>query len=138
MKVSAIDIKVERIRSIERLHECVEVLIEAYNREPWNNTWTPDTAKLILTCYFNTLDFMGWIATTDNRIVGCCLGNIEPYYTGRNFYLRELFVSVGSQKSGIGKMLLATAKKDLETTPKGATGYGIRLLNQLVQDYYEK
>ncbi|MBN67072.1 MAG: hypothetical protein CMM94_05845 [Rickettsiales bacterium] len=29
-------------------------------------------------------------------------------------------------------------KKDQPTTPKGATAYGVRLLNTLVQDFYEK
>jgi len=32
---------------------------------------------------------------------------------------------------------MAWTKKDLDLTPKGATGFGIRLLNQLVEDYYE-
>lgn len=114
MKISAPWIKIERIRSIERLQECSGIFIEAYNREPWNNEWAPDTAPLILNCYFNTPGFMGWTATSGNRIVGCCLGNSEPYYTGHNFYLREIFVSVGSQKSGIGKALMAAMKKDLE------------------------
>ncbi len=32
---------------------------------------------------------------------------------------------------------VAWSKKDAEITPKGGTGYGVRLLNQLVEDYYE-
>ncbi|MEQ1788982.1 MAG: leucyl aminopeptidase, partial [Rickettsiales bacterium] len=31
----------------------------------------------------------------------------------------------------------AWSKKDTDITPKGGTGYGVRLLNQLVEDYYE-
>jgi leucyl aminopeptidase len=31
----------------------------------------------------------------------------------------------------------AWSKKDADITPKGGTGYGVRLLNQLVADYYE-
>jgi len=31
----------------------------------------------------------------------------------------------------------AWSKKDTDITPKGGTGYGVRLLNQLVTDYYE-
>lgn len=33
---------------------------------------------------------------------------------------------------------MAWAKKDSDTVPKGATAYGVRLLNQLVMDYYEE
>jgi leucyl aminopeptidase len=31
----------------------------------------------------------------------------------------------------------AWSKKDSDITPKGGTGYGVRLLNQLIEDYYE-
>ena len=31
----------------------------------------------------------------------------------------------------------AWTKTELDTTPKGATGYGVRLLNRLVEDYFE-
>ncbi len=33
---------------------------------------------------------------------------------------------------------VAWTKKDLDLIPKGATGYGVRLLNQLIEDNYEK
>ncbi len=32
---------------------------------------------------------------------------------------------------------VAWSKKDRDITPKGGTGYGVRLLNQLIADYYE-
>ncbi|HYN38381.1 MAG TPA: leucyl aminopeptidase, partial [Rhodospirillales bacterium] len=33
---------------------------------------------------------------------------------------------------------VAWAKKDAAVTPKGATGYGIRLLDRLIADHYEQ
>jgi len=33
---------------------------------------------------------------------------------------------------------MAWAKKDTEVTPEGATGYGVKLLNRLVKEHYEK
>jgi leucyl aminopeptidase len=33
---------------------------------------------------------------------------------------------------------VAWTKKDLDTVPKGASAFGVRLLNKLVEDYYEK
>jgi leucyl aminopeptidase len=33
---------------------------------------------------------------------------------------------------------VAWTKKNLDTTPEGATGFGVRLLDRLVADYYEK
>lgn len=33
---------------------------------------------------------------------------------------------------------MAWTKKDLETIPEGASGYGVKLLNRLIKEYYEK
>jgi leucyl aminopeptidase len=32
---------------------------------------------------------------------------------------------------------MSWSKKDAPTVPKGATGYGVRLLDRLVAEYYE-
>ncbi|MEY3907603.1 MAG: hypothetical protein RLZ52_670, partial [Pseudomonadota bacterium] len=32
---------------------------------------------------------------------------------------------------------MAWTKKDLDTVPTGATGYGVKLLNKFVEKYYE-
>jgi aminoglycoside 6'-N-acetyltransferase I len=108
------EIKIEQIRSINELEQCAEIFVDAYKGEPWNDNWTSETAKAILSCYFYTPNFMGWIATSNGIVVGCCIGNIEPYYSGNNFILKELFVSVNSQKMGVGKKLLAIVKTDTQ------------------------
>jgi len=33
---------------------------------------------------------------------------------------------------------MAWTKKNTEVTPEGATGYGVKLLNRLVREHYEK
>jgi len=33
---------------------------------------------------------------------------------------------------------MAWSKKDTEITPEGATGYGVKLLNRLIKEHYEK
>jgi len=33
---------------------------------------------------------------------------------------------------------MAWTTSDLPTSPKGATGFGVRLLNKLISEYYEK
>jgi aminoglycoside 6'-N-acetyltransferase I len=107
-------IKIERIASIEMLEECVELFMEAYNCAPWNDNWTRGTAIALLTCYYNTPKFVGLMAKSGNMIIGCGIGNIEPHYSGNVFYLRELFVSVQSQKAGVGRRLIAALKEDLQ------------------------
>ncbi|MEO6633393.1 MAG: GNAT family N-acetyltransferase [Mucilaginibacter sp.] len=107
------EIKIERIASTEMFGRCAEVLMDAYNRPPWNDNWNKEAAIALLTCYYNSPEFMGWTATTGNIIVGCGVGNIEPYYKGSIFYLKELFVAARYQKAGVGKRLVSTVKQDL-------------------------
>lgn len=93
--------------------ECAEVLMDAYNRPPWNDNWNREAAIALLTCYYNSPEFMGWTATAGSKIIGCGVGNIEPYYKGNIFYLKELFVAAQYQKLGVGKRLVSAVKQDL-------------------------
>jgi GNAT superfamily N-acetyltransferase len=103
-------ITIERIGSIEMLEQCAEIYPAAYNAEPWNDNWTTQTAKALLTCYYKTPNFMGWIARQNGIIIGCAIGNMEPYYSGNIFILKEMFVAVGTQGSGVGSRLIAVLK----------------------------
>lgn len=107
-------IKIKPILSVNTLEECSGIFMEAYNGEPWlEDGWTHDAAAQLLTYHFNTPGFMGWIATYNGCPVGCCVGNVEPYYTGDRFVLKEIFVSATSQKMGIGNKLLDAMKASL-------------------------
>ena len=110
------EIIIEEIRSVKTLVQCAEMYPAAYNAEPWNDNWTTETAAALLTCYYKTPNFIGWVARRDNIIIGCAIGNMEPYYSGNIFILKELFVAVNSQGSGVGSSLLATMKAELKKT----------------------
>ena len=108
------DIVIERIHSPEQIEQCARIYPSAYNAEPWNDSWTVETAKALLTCYYNTPGFEGWIARQNNIILGGTIGNVEPYYTGNIFILKEVFVSVNAQGTGIGARLLSAMKEDMK------------------------
>lgn len=55
------------------------------------------------------------MAFDGDQLLGCCVGNIEPYYTGDYFYLKEMFVSVRSQRMGVGLQLFEAIKTKLES-----------------------
>jgi N-acetylglutamate synthase-like GNAT family acetyltransferase len=103
------------IRSEYPLEQCAALLVEAYNAEPWNDNWTQEQALEKLTCFYNSPKFYGLTATLDGRLVGCCVGNIEPYYSGDYFFLKEMFISVSSQRSGVGTQLLDKLKAYLSS-----------------------
>lgn len=135
MNVDNTQIEIIQITSINQLEQCAAMYAEAYKGEPWNDNWTNETAFALLSCYYHTPNFMGWLAIANGDIVGCCIGNIEPYYSGNNFILKELFVSVRSQKMGIGQSLLSAVKTDTETR-------GVKLIflftRKVIADFYVK
>ncbi len=109
------NILTKKIESINALDRCAEILVDAYNSEPWNDHWTKEKALEKLTCFYNSPKFIGWTASLNDKVLGCCVGNIEPYYLGDYFYLKEMFVYHQSQKKGIGARLMTTLKEHLET-----------------------
>jgi aminoglycoside 6'-N-acetyltransferase I len=109
------NIIIAKITAVQTLEQCAAIYPPAYNTEPWNDNWTYATALALLTCYYNTPGFMGWIALQDGKVIGCAIGNIEPYYSGNIFILKEVFVAIDAQSSGVGSGLMAAMKQNLET-----------------------
>ena len=107
------NIQIEKIQSAQMLDVCAELLVAAYNAEPWNDQWTKEVALDKLVCFYNSPKFMGWRVLHNGIAVGCCVGNIEPYFTGNYFYLKEMFVAPNMQRSGIGSMLMETLQTAL-------------------------
>lgn len=107
-------IKIQRIESKEVLSLCAKILVEAYNAEPWNDQWTAEKALEKLECFYHSPKFIGFLAYEGNDLKGACIGNIEPYYTGDYFYLKEMFVSPSCQKRGIGLKMMEALKQHLE------------------------
>lgn len=109
------DLHIEKITGIDQLDRCAEILVNAYNSEPWNDNWTKEKALEKLTCFYQSPKFHGWTAARGDELLGCCVGNIEPYYSGDYFYLKEMFVYHKFQKQGVGAQLLETIKSYLDT-----------------------
>lgn len=131
-------ITIKRIESESILSNCAAILVDAYNGEPWQDRWTQEKALEKLNCFYHSPKFLGWLAYLDNQLVGCSVGNIEPYFTGDYFYLKEMFVARAAQGKGVGAALLKSIKQylasaDIETiilfTAKGK-GYPF--------DFYQK
>ena len=107
--------QIKKIQSPDELEKCAEILVKAYNGEPWNDEWTQAKALEKLTCFYNSPKFLGWVATDGDELLGCCVGNIEPYFTGDYFYLKEMFVYPRTQRKGVGSQLMASIKAHLDS-----------------------
>lgn len=116
-------IHIQPITSAEQLEACAQILVEAYNGEPWNDAWTPEKALEKLTCFYHSPKFLGWMAFEGAHLLGATVGNIEPYFSGDYFYLKEMFISPKAQRKGVGSRLFEAVKSHLD-----AEGIGMMVL----------
>lgn len=91
---------------ISFLNDLVEVFIEAFNSEPWNDEWTIDSASKRLQQMIRCDGFYGLAAYSEDKLVGLILGNCEYYYGGIDFVVKEFCVDKNIKGKGIGSILL--------------------------------
>ncbi len=92
------------------LSGCVQLLMAAYNGEPWRNHWTEDTAARYLQEFAEYKRFLGWVALQDGRLVGALFGRRKVWWTQDELFVDELFVHPDHQGKGHGKRLLQAAE----------------------------
>lgn len=88
------------------LDECVNLYISAFNREPWNDKWDFNTANKRLQDIYKAPNFKGLVCMKDDKIVGVIMGNYEQWYEGLHYNIKEFFIDINNQKSGIGSKML--------------------------------
>jgi len=108
-------IVIDKIENEDDLRECAKALVDAYNNEPWNDQWTIEKAFEKLHCYYKSPKFFGFKAIVDSQVIGGCVGNVEPNFTGDYFFLKDMFVQYAFQNRGIGKMLFERLDDELST-----------------------
>ena len=85
---------------------CADLFIETFNAAPWHDGWTHSSATSRLTDMIETPGFRGVALTANGTITGAALGQVEQWFSGRHFYLREMFVRADLQRQGRGARLL--------------------------------
>lgn len=102
---------IRRILSTD-LEACSNVYAGVFSSAPWNEKWNNDMALKRLTHFFKSEGFFGMLAE-DNGVIGLALGNSEPFYSGMIFYLREMCITIKSQRQGVGQKLAKALESEL-------------------------
>ena len=92
--------------NISELDLYTKLFIEVFNKEPWNDNWTTETASKRLNQFINVETFDGLSLWNDGNLVGVIMGRSEQYYDGVYFQIQEFYVDNNVQGKGYGTLLL--------------------------------
>lgn len=92
------------------LATCVDLLIEAYNGEPWKCHWTVETATRYLNEFVSNDHFVGFVSRENERIIGALLAHRKTWWTNDELFVDELYITPRLQRHGYGSRLLAHAE----------------------------
>jgi ribosomal protein S18 acetylase RimI-like enzyme len=133
-----VDEGAERIEAFKRdqLDGCAKLLVATFNAEPWNDSWSLDTARKELTWAMGVPGFVGFVAL-DEGVVAFATGYRQPYDVQEVFYLKTFCVWPDAQGTGVGSRLIGHLKEHLgESGLK--TIYLITHKGTPAEDFYKK
>ncbi|MDE7097955.1 MAG: GNAT family N-acetyltransferase, partial [Ruminococcus sp.] len=90
-----------------------ELFVSVFNSEPWNDSWTKETAVIRIENMMKTNTFIGKALFFENDMKGIIWGQKEQYYNGIHFQIQEFCVKITEQNKGYGKKLLQELKDEL-------------------------
>ncbi|MFJ7746850.1 GNAT family N-acetyltransferase [Peribacillus sp. NPDC097295] len=100
--------------TMDDIEPCIELYIDVFNSEPWNERWTYSTTKERLTDFIHTPKYLGYLLYEENQLIGLVAGNGKKTDVGVTFYLAELCISNRIQGKGYGTILLRHLEKELK------------------------
>lgn len=123
--------------NLDNLIEYAELFVSVFNSEPWNDSWTKDTAIIRIENMIKTNTFVGKAIYCENDLKGIIWGQKEQYYNGIYFQIQEFCIKNTEQNKGYGKALLQALKEELSTI--GVTNtYLITSKGERTEGYYAK
>lgn len=100
--------------TIDKIEQCIELYINVFNNEAWNETWTYRDAKERLTDLIQTPKFLGFLLYENDDLIGFIAENSKQSYTGLTFYLAEFCINNQIQGKGYGSKLLLYLESELK------------------------
>lgn len=116
---------------------CAALFSKVFSNPPWNENWTPESARRRLADCAATPNFIGVLAEDEPDPMGFAVGYLQHYMDERHYFLLELCVDTQRQRQGIGSALL----NELTTLIKAAganRAYTLTARDTAAQAFYEK
>lgn len=123
--------------TLENISSYAKVFIETFNCEPWNDSWTTETATMRLSGLMSSSTYFGLHLRDNDKIVGFILGQKEQFFDGIHFQIQEFCVIPTEQRKGYGTALLKELKEFLKESGVVST-YLITSKGERTEGYYQK
>lgn len=96
------------------LKECASIYIDTFNEEPWNDKWDDKTAYNRLDEIYETPGFIGLVAVDGDKVLAAVFGNLETWFEGYMYNLKEMFVKKSEKGKGLGSSLFSKLEEELK------------------------
>ncbi|PMC37836.1 GNAT family N-acetyltransferase [Bacillus sp. UMB0899] len=100
--------------TLDKMEQCIELYMNVFNSEPWNEKWTYEVTRERLTDLLHTPKFLGFLLYDNGNLIGFIAGNSKKTYKGLTFYLAELCINNQTQGKGYGSKLLLYLEDELK------------------------
>ena len=126
-----------KLLSLDDISVAAKLYITVFSHPPWEEYWDHNVACQRLAHIANCPGFHGISIWIERKLIGFCMGNIEPFNNTSYFYLKEVCVSHKYQNQGIGSIML----DELVNTLQKAQVDSIYLITQRqdqLEHFYKK
>ncbi|WP_297812722.1 GNAT family N-acetyltransferase [uncultured Finegoldia sp.] len=119
------------------LDELSHLMVETYNKEPWNDNWTEETAKESLNTILEFPKFYGNVVVEKGKIIAAIMGHTRKYSQETTYYIYEFFVSEEYRRKGVATKLYQTTIDELKKQ-KVSGAFFTTLKNSPAYNFYKK
>jgi len=104
-----------RLMQKKDLQKLAEIYALVYHKFNIGEKWTIETAKKLLSHWFNHQPDLAFVAEINQELVGAFVAGIKPWWDGNHLSDGEIFVHPDHQKKGIAsKLSIALYEKAVE------------------------
>lgn len=96
------------------LKECSLIYIDTFNEEPWHDNWDEVSSYNRLDEIYRTPGFIGLVVIENEKVLGAIFGNLETWFEGYMYNLKEMFVEKSSKGNGLGSILFSHLEEALK------------------------
>ena len=99
----------------QHLDACVDLFIEVFTKEPWNDTYT--SREQVVQFFQNHMAnnyFVGYILEEEGRIVALSIGIKKAWINGLEYYIDQFCVSSELQGKGVGSYFLQLIEREIK------------------------